>query len=396
MKLKQRPEDFVVEEVSDFVPDSAGKFFVYELHKQSLSTFEALALLARRAGLRPAELSASGLKDKHGSTTQLFSAPKALSADTGDERLRLRFMGKCAQPLTAASIVGNRFALVLRGLREHESSVLSENAEQIRAFGIPNYYDNQRFGSNVHGQGFIIKAALLGNYDEALRLHLAVPHRKQSMRDKQNRRHARDLWGQWAELLPRLTRGPERALVEFLRDNPGAYAECFDRITPSLRTMYVAAYQSLLFNEALARFIAAECADLVAQHNRGGEIPMHRSLTSDQLAAWRELEFPLVGASTRLEEFQTAAPHMSAVLDQEGITLEMLRLPGLERTRFKAAARRVLMFPQQLRVSPSEPDELNQGLFKANASFTLPRGCFATIVARRLVLNEAFARVNHP
>lgn len=385
MKLKQRPEDFIVEEISSFAPDPSGRFFVYELEKQSLATLEALSILARQAGLRPADLSASGLKDKHGSTTQLFSAPKALSSETGDPRLRLKFVGKSAQPLTAASIVGNRFALILRGLRPPETEALPANTDEVRRFGIPNYYDNQRFGSNAHGEGFIGKALVLGNFEEALRLHLAVPHRKQNMRDKTNRRAAKELWGKWPELHQRMTRSPERALVEFLRDNPGHFAQAFDRITPSLRTMFVAAYQSLLFNLTLARMIRSEGVALAEMHNRGGDIPMHRAMTDEQLGRWRDMELPLVGGSTKLEEFPLAAPHVQAVLDAEGITLEQLRLPGLERTRFKPARRKALMFADQLIVGPAEADDLNEGQSKVAVSFTLPRGSFATIVARRLV-----------
>jgi tRNA(Glu) U13 pseudouridine synthase TruD len=152
--------------------------------------------------------------------------------------------------------------------------------------------------------------------------------------------------------------------------------------------MFVAAYQSLLFNLALARMVRTELGELIELDNRGGAIPMHRGMTDEQLARWREVELPLVGGSTRLEEFVAAAPHMQAVLDAEGITLELLRLPGLERTRFKAAARRALMFPEELIVAVCEQDELNDGLMKVSASFTLPRGCFATIVARRLVASN--------
>jgi len=387
MKLKQRPQDFIVEEISSFAPDASGRFFVYELEKQSLATLEALSILARANGLRPADLSASGLKDKHGSTTQLFSAPKALATNTGDERLKLKFVGKCAQPLTAASIVGNRFALVLRGLREHEVSAIAGNENEVRQCGIPNYYDNQRFGSNAHGEGFIGKAIALGNFEEALRLHLAVPHRKQNMRDKTNRRLAKELWGNWPELHQRMTRSPERALVEFLRDNPGQFGPAFDRITPSLRVMFVAAYQSLLFNETLAAMVRAQLPAIVDQHNRGGDIPMHRELPPDRAAQWRELELPLLGGSTRLEEFPEAGGFAQEVLRKEGITLDQLRVPGLERTRFKPAGRKALMFADGLHVGSIEPDDLNEGQRKVAVSFTLPRGSFATIVARRLTMS---------
>jgi tRNA(Glu) U13 pseudouridine synthase TruD len=74
------------------------------------------------------------------------------------------------------------------------------------------------------------------------------------------------------------------------------------------------------------------------------------------------------------------------VLEKQGITLDQLRLPGLSRTRFKAARRRALMFPQDLAVGPPVPDELNPGLLRADVSFALGRGSFATIVAKRLVV----------
>ena len=91
MKLKSVPEDFVVEEITDFAPDPAGRFFVYELHKRSLATMEALGILARRNGVPLKQLSAAGLKDKHGSTRQLFSSASTLKtaiAPNSDEPSR--------------------------------------------------------------------------------------------------------------------------------------------------------------------------------------------------------------------------------------------------------------------------------------------------------------------
>jgi len=390
MKLRQIPSDFIVDEISNFTPEASGKFFVYKLEKRSISTMEALELIAKQAGVRTKALSASGLKDKHSESSQLFSSDKPLPSDIKDERITLSFVGKSARPLTAGFIDENKFKLVLRGLDEQESESVSRNARELRDFGVPNYYDNQRFGSNVHGQGFIAKALVQGRYEEALRLHMAVPHRKQSMRDKQNRRLANLLWGQWAELHKQMKRCSEAAIVEFLRDNPGKFMDAFERITPPLRIMYVAAYQSLIFNETVRRFFEAEKAagnlELWSVQNRGGYIPMYRSLTPAQLGAWREALFPIIGPRTDLDATPLAAPHVRATLKEEGITQEQLSLQGMERTRFKGASRKLLLMPRDLYVGEVEPDDLNEGRWKVATSFTLPRGCFATIVARRLVL----------
>ncbi len=386
MKLKSLPDDFVVEEFTSFAPNPAGSYFVYELQKRSLATLEALGMLARRNRVPAKELSAAGLKDKHGATRQLFSSSAPLKTDTGDDRLAIRFVGKSVAPLTAEIIEGNRFRIVMRSLGERDLEVLPANAEEVRRFGLPNYYDNQRFGGIAHGQGFIAKALIQGNFEEAVRLHLAAPHRKQNMKDKTNRRLAIEHWGDWGTLHQKMRKSPERALVEFLRDNPGEWAACFERITPSLRTMFVAAYQSFLFNRTLSRFVAAEVADAEVMRNRSGELAFYRALTDAQTAAWRELKAPLLGPNTRLDSFPDMGEHVQPVLNEEGITLEQLRLEGLSRTRFKSAERAALLLPHKFEMDEPAPDELNEGRHKVEVRFELPRGCFATMVTRRLAM----------
>ncbi|MCA8912533.1 MAG: tRNA pseudouridine(13) synthase TruD [Planctomycetes bacterium] len=386
MKLKSCPEDFVVDEISNFVPDPGGRFFVYELEKRSLATLEALRLIAIAAGMRAKDLSAAGLKDKHGLTRQLFSSPQALKTDFEDKRIKLRLVGKSAGKLTAGSIVGNRFEIVMRNLSDADVAVLPRNIDEIKRFGIPNYYDNQRFGGIAHGQGFIGRALILGDFEEALRLHLAAPHRKQSLKDKKNRRLAAKLWGDWDALHRKMQRSPERALVEYLKDHPDDWGGCFERITPSLRNLFVAAYQSYLFNETLRRMIEASWNEVVHVKNKAGELAFWRELPSELTQRWKDVEIPLLGPGTRLEEFPEAYDHVEAVLDSEGIELEQLRLDGLERTGFSSATRRALMQPAKLEAIGPEPDDLNETRSKLTVKFELPRGCFATIVTRRLVL----------
>lgn len=384
MKLKSIPEDFIVEEISDFVPDPAGRFFVYELEKRGLATLEALHLIARQTGVRERDLSAAGLKDKHGLTRQLFSSPRALPA-VNDERLKLRLLGKAAGKLTAGSIRGNRFVITLRSLRDEEVANLPRNADEIRRFGLPNYYDNQRFGGIAHGRGFIGRSLVVGDFEQALRLHLAAPHRKQSLTDKTNRRLADELWGDWDALHRRMKRSPERALVEYLRDHPDDWAGCFERITPPLRTLFVAAYQSWLFNETLRRMIEAAVSFEHVKY-KAGLLAFYRELPADLLTRWKDIELPLPGPGTRLSEFPEATPYLQAVLEAEGVTLEQLSLPELERTGFKASARKALLWPLGLQLGEAQSDEWNAGRSKVAVRFELGRGSFGTMVTRRLGL----------
>ncbi|MCA8936518.1 MAG: tRNA pseudouridine(13) synthase TruD [Planctomycetes bacterium] len=388
MKLKSIPEDFVVAEISDFTPDAAGRFFVYELTKRSLATLEALSIIARKSGMRAKDLSAAGLKDKHGLTTQLFSSTKALRTDVDDDRVTLRLVGKSTDKLTAGTILGNRFEITLRHLNARDVEVLPRNIDEIKRNGVPNYYDNQRFGGIAHGQGFIAKALVRGDFEEALRLHMAVPHRKQNMTDKQNRRLAAKHWGDWDTLHKLMRNAPERALVAYLKNHPDDWAGCFERITPSLRKLFVAAYQSYLFNETLRRLIAAQGLDVIETPNKAGVLSFWRELPPDILDVWTKRELPLLGPGTRIDEHATVEAHLNATLQAEGITLEQLMLDGLKRTSFSSAKRSALVFPHDFQASPLVEDELNEGSSKLTVKFDLPRGSFATIVTRRLVLRE--------
>ncbi|MHC4840257.1 MAG: tRNA pseudouridine(13) synthase TruD [Planctomycetota bacterium] len=387
MKLKQLPSDFVVNEVNSFTPDPSGKFFVYELKKTSLATMEALGIIAKANCVRVKTLSASGLKDKHGVTTQLFSAQHPIQTPFDHELIELAFVGKCTEKLTAKHIDGNEFKIVIRGLHDSELAVLPDNLEQIKTQGIPNYYDNQRFGGIAHGQGFIAKALISGDFEEAVRLHLAVPHRKQNMRDKSNRRLAQKMWGEWSRLHKKMRKSPERALVEFLIENPVGFAECFDRIPPTLRNLFVAAYQSYLFNETVRKFIENNAKVYASMKYKAGILSFPRG------QSW-ELDVPLLGASTDLNDFPQLASIVEDVLAEEEVELDALRLTGLERTRFKPSIRTMMLRPENLSVSDPVPDRENEGRHMLAVSFRLPKGCFATMVCRRLVLGGHEREVN--
>ncbi len=69
MKLKSLPEDFQVEELSEFLPDG-GPYAAYRLTKRGLGTPEVVAAIARRWKIDRRHISVGGLKDRHALTTQ--------------------------------------------------------------------------------------------------------------------------------------------------------------------------------------------------------------------------------------------------------------------------------------------------------------------------------------
>ena len=57
MKLKQIPEDFQVEELTDITPVGQGSFALYRLEKSGWSTPDALSVVRRRWKLETRRLS---------------------------------------------------------------------------------------------------------------------------------------------------------------------------------------------------------------------------------------------------------------------------------------------------------------------------------------------------
>ena len=119
VKIKQRPEDFVVREGSNFEADRDGPVWVYRMDKQKISTLQALERIGMEFGVRRRALSVCGLKDKQGRTEQLVGVEGGALGITevvqsGDMRLQL--IGRAKAPLTSQNVTANRFEVTVRDL----------------------------------------------------------------------------------------------------------------------------------------------------------------------------------------------------------------------------------------------------------------------------------------
>ncbi|HDZ08516.1 hypothetical protein LCGC14_0014280 [marine sediment metagenome] len=157
-RFKQVPEDFIVDEVLGFDCSGEGEHLWLQIRKTGLSTSDVAGRLARATGLRAADISWSGLKDKQGVCTQWFSLHSpgkdvsglaGLSSDTLCIVQQLRNHKK----LRRGSHQSNRFCIRLRDV-EPVAGVAAAAAWQdldgrlqaIMQSGVPNYFGEQRFG----------------------------------------------------------------------------------------------------------------------------------------------------------------------------------------------------------------------------------------------------------
>jgi tRNA pseudouridine13 synthase len=154
--LRQRPEDFVVEEIDAFTASGGGEHVLLTVEKRGINTVFAARRIARWAGVPEAAVGYAGLKDRHALATQRFSvqlpgkpvpALETLAfadAATG-EALRVLHCERHARKLPRGALAGNRFVLTLRDVHG-EPAAIGERLSAVAARGVPNYFGEQRFG----------------------------------------------------------------------------------------------------------------------------------------------------------------------------------------------------------------------------------------------------------
>lgn len=389
MKLKQQPEDFYVEELTDVVPTGQGPFGLYRLEKRGWTTPDAVQAIRRRWKLDLGRLSYGGLKDRHAHTVQyltIFRGPERRLTHHG---VSVEYLGQVPAPYTSRDIRANRFRLALRDLATSDTVVAQKALEEVHADGVPNYFDDQRFGSAGPQGKFIARSIVLGRYEEALRLALAEPYEHDRAPQKREKAMLRDHWGDWVVCKSLLPRGHARSLVDYLVSHAGDYRGALTRLRPELRGLYLSAYQSHLWNRMLAHWLREHCRpeQTLLVSLRLGKVPMHRALDPVQRAELTALQLPLPTARTRLDPADPRAELLAAVLREEGLEQEQLKLKGFREMYFSKGDRAALCVLSQL-TSEVQADERHPGRQKMLLSFELPRGSYATLVVKRITAAE--------
>jgi len=393
MKVKATPGDFVVREESGVaLSPHPGPFAYFRLAKTSWDTFDLIDLISRKLRVSNRDIRVGGFKDRHGDTEQLVSI-RGLHGRPGplqEANFRLTFEGWSDEPISAKSIRGNRFTITLRDLTEGEASWISANAPEAARDGVPNYYDEQRFGSARHGKGFLGKELFLGRREQALRLYF-TPSNHDEQRIRKLKRCVTENWGHW-ERCSELGIGEYGRILAYLGQNPRAYHEALRKIDRRFLVFALNAYQSFLFNEILARWLRGWSAQAKAQLSpvryRHGTYEFFRGLDAGAAAELHRTALPVPGHDTRVSDPRIRSI-LEAVLEAEGIELADLRVRQMSGIRVGGVERAAVVIPEGLRVSERSDDERYPGRLRMTLEFFLPRGSYATILLKRLILAPA-------
>ncbi len=145
------PRDFTVEEIPLYEFTGEGEHLVLQVRKKELTTWEMLDVISNHVGIRRRDMGYAGLKDKHAMTIQYISLPakfeeklKAFSHD----KIKILSMVLHNNKIRVGHLKGNRFKIRLKKVLGVQKDKLDSVLKWIDENGVPNYFGNQRFGTD--------------------------------------------------------------------------------------------------------------------------------------------------------------------------------------------------------------------------------------------------------
>ncbi len=387
--LKERNEDFFVQEIPAYELSGEGEHVFAEIQKANLTTLDAINEIARALGISQRDFGYAGLKDARAITRQIISiwgtTPEAVMAMKIPD-LTVQWAVRHGNKLRLGHLAGNRFAIKIRNVTPTDVLRLRPMIEILERRGMPNYFGEQRFGRR--GDNADLGAALIRNDDNAVLHHLlGSPNATVDEMDSVRARAAFDA-GNFElamKLFPRRSGMERRILARFIKTGKaGAAVRAIDE---RLRRLWVSALQSAIFNDVLARRI--ETIDRVfdgdiACKESGACFPVQSAAGEQPRCESFEISptGPLLGYRMRFPEGQPLAIEQAA-----------LGAVGLEPVNFRSEGRhKVKGARRPLRVRAKEI-QLEGGVDEHGSyitiAFILPAGSYATVFLRELMKADA-------
>lgn len=391
--LRGEPEDFRVIELGDGPKPGDGAFTAARIELRNWETNRFAGIAARKMGIRPGLVAFAGMKDKRAVTEQWFTfkCPEDRLANLAElNDVQVLEQRRTNRKTFAGAHAGNRFVLRVRG-HHGDAETVDACLDQIRQHGgVPHFFGHQRFGSGVRPiTAQMGKLIVAGDLEGAVRLYCGQPMEGER-EETYAARKAFDEQGPEAalEILPRPL-DLERAMMERLVKQPDDWRYALMALPHNLRTLFVHAHQSWVFNHILSARLdaglglkAAHVGDRVMGIEDDGTqtVPVTaRNLERVQaeLDAGRAvLTAPLPGMDTPMA---TGLPGEieAAVLERLGIQAADFRCSQLPSAASPGRRRGILQHVDALESTWVDGDPV--------VSFALGRGSYATVVMRELL-----------
>ncbi|KAI9209567.1 pseudouridine synthase [Polychytrium aggregatum] len=242
--------------------DSIGHYCQFTLLKENKDTMDALSLISKLAEVESKAFSFAGTKDRRAVTTQKVTAFHVSHKVLQNLELRhgtavgdFKYVNK---KLELGDLQGNHFVITLRNVLAKSMDDVERSFAALRDDGFINYYGMQRFGTRSVSTHHVGIQMMQGNWEEAVNMVLGVKNE-----ERQDIQQAREIWLTTKDAFKALAAFPpfctaERAILKYFVSNARKKERLNDHcgamkaIPVNMRQMYVHAYQSFVWNQAVS------------------------------------------------------------------------------------------------------------------------------------------------
>jgi tRNA pseudouridine13 synthase len=339
-KLKQKVEDFIVEEIGEKWPTKISEKFIQpkieienneqkdflwcEMEKKDLDHFTTIKNISELIGKQSNDIGYAGTKDKRAWTSQRISIFKPnidKIKDFKHPHIILKNFKWNKRKIKIGYLDANHFKITLREVERKDAIKITNHIRSTSWF--PNYFGPQRFG--INGNNVKIGKLLL---------------------KKEFEKAAKEIAGD----NPR-----KKEIIEYyLRKNPKDFLGALKKLERKSMLMYINAVQSKIFN------------DILEQALEEGLSFTNKGQTSCLLIGYKTRFF-----NGRLGEIE------QQTLKNHNLTLEDFDLKEIPYLRIKGSFRKAVTEIKDLEIEILD-DEENPEFKKIILEFTLPSGVYAT------------------
>jgi tRNA pseudouridine13 synthase len=420
-RIRQRPEDFLVEEIlvngsraettqkpAPSQISGEGRYLICLLVKRNRDTLLTARRIARQLGISERRVQIAGIKDKRAVTSQHISIEnikltKLGRIQTDDFKVHpLRYSPNMVFP---HMLLGNAFRITIRSISRSFKFIQEKTSETMQELrvrgGVPNFFGHQRFGTIRPITHLVGKALAENDIEEAALLFLARPSLYEHPRSREVRQQlleTGDFNAAFKNFPGRLVY--ERLMLSHLARHPKEYAKAFRRLPKRLCRLFLQAYQSYLFNRFLSQRILQgipidepQNGDYVVKTDRHG-LPTNSYVKTspDRLDSLRTavkkgemyIALPLIGFRQPPSE-GVQGEIEQRILEAEQVGQASFQVPSMREMSSAGELRAILSPLASVTVEKPSKDELNPRRKKLEMSFALHRGRYATVVLREFM-----------
>lgn len=160
--FRQSPRDFVVDEIPLYPFSGEGEHLVLHVRKKNLSTWQMIDIFSNHLGIKGRDIGYAGLKDKNAQTKQYISIPRKYESVLENfEHEGIKILEKIYHnnKIRVGHLKGNRFFIRLKKVNPTAAVKIKEALKMIKQQGMPNYFGFQRFG--IDGENYKKGQAIL-------------------------------------------------------------------------------------------------------------------------------------------------------------------------------------------------------------------------------------------